>query len=258
MHSQTSHERISDASTSANNGTDNSHLAQAVILSKESQADWKSTDLKDLNSIAHQIPGLDLIEVTDGTNTILANPNTKAFLPGPPGDATRMSATSGACLPEHERKTIMVNGIETVVNSVTPYGTWLRDLAEDALNEPLPESAPKMEKSQQDLVDAAVPFAKAVAENLEAMAQGQLDPVDMRKNFKALQELFLTRMPPEKVKEVCDAINMELAKAGKEWMRISISETSSEIWLGALSGHNSKFTPVYEVRNKTGCPPMPE
>lgn len=251
-------ERISDASRGGNAGSDNHQIAGAVILDKESQADWKSTNLKDFSSITHQIPGLDLIEVTDGTNTLLVNPTVESFLPGSPGDAARMRATSNVCTPENEQKTIMVNGIETVVNSITPYGNWLKDLAEDALNEPMPDAPPKLEKGQQDLVDAAAPLAKAVAENLEAMAQGKLDPLEMRKNFKALQELFLNRMAPEELKVVCDAINMELAKAGKEWMRISIAESSGEIWLGALSGQSGKFTPVYEVRNKTGCPAMPE
>lgn len=257
MLAQTSIERTSDSAPDKTPGANQRDLG-AEIFQTTSLADWKSSGLTDLNSIAQEIPGLSLIEVTDGADTLVLSPNSESFLPGPSGDVSRMNATADACSPEYEQKTIMVNGIETVVRSITPYGDWLRDLAEDALNEPMPDIALDMEKDQHQIVDAAGPVAKALAENLEAMAKGQLDPIEMRKNFKALQDLFLTRMEPDKLKEVCDAINQELANAGKEWMRISISETSGEIWLGALSGHSGKFTPIYEIRNKTGCPPMPE
>jgi hypothetical protein len=105
------------------------------------------------------------------------------------------------------------------------------------------------------IVDASVPLAKAFAEKLLLMQQGQLDPT-MREDFRALQKLLIGRMTPEESKNICDAINLELKNQGIGWMRIATSEISGEIWIGTGSG--DKFRPIYEVKNKTGCPEMPQ
>jgi len=176
-------------------------------------------------------------------------------------DGTRATGAR-ACQPETEQVETVVAGQPTVVNKLTEFGEWLRAEAGVALNIDPPSDKPQLTQQQQDMLDAAGPHAQQLAEKLLAMSQGQVDPT-MRDDIKALQKLFTQRgVPPEEAREfykaVCDAINQQLAASGKDWMRIAISETTGEVYVGIKSQLDGKFKPTFELRSQVDCPEMPK
>lgn len=174
----------------------------------------------------------------------------------------RNTQSDKTCLPETEVKP--ADGVEppTMVHKLTAYGEWLREQAGIALNIEPPEDIAPLSQEQQDLLDAAGPRAQELARKLLEMSQGGIDPT-MRQDLKELQKLFNQRnVSPDEAREfykaVCDAINVQLAANGKDWMRIAVSETTGEVYVGVKSQLDGKFKPTFELRSQTDCPQMPQ
>ncbi len=234
----TAAERIDTATDGRHRGSAQADPALSANLWQEmALANKNALPLTDVNAV------LGLVTVSDGKGVSGLTPD------------QAISPTSGECQPEYVTYNADKGGTDTAIREITPYGAWLKKLAGEALSEALPATPPSLTDVQSGIVDASVPLAKAFSEKLKLMQQGIIDPT-MRDDFRELQKLLVGRMTPEESKNICDAINLELQKQGVGWLRIATSEISGEIWIGTGSG--DKFTPLFEVKNKNGCPEMPQ
>lgn len=197
--------------------------------------------------------GIKAVMLSDGTSLAL---NDVEFY-----DSAKTSGGAGACKQETETVETVVAGQPTVVNKLTEYGEWLRKEAAKALNIEPPESMPNLSPEQQKLLDDAGPLALSIADKLQKMSQGNFDPT-MRKDLRDLQELFSARgisgeEARQLFKEVCDAINMQLKANGDDWMRVAVSETTGEVYIGIRSQQDNQYKPTFELRSQSDCPDMP-
>ncbi len=231
---------------------------------------WSAMQSDLANDRSDHVDGVNAAQLGDGTYVGLSDFNLGGFElyekhDSPVSASSNRASTdqTGAakgdvCQPEIIQEKIIVGGQETVVSKITEYGKWLKEEAAKALNVEPPQKAPPLNDVQQKLFDQAGTEAAEFASKLLKMSQGKPD-ITMRDNLQELQRLFNQRhVTPEESKAVCDAINVQLKEQGYDWLRIAVSDTTGEIYLGIKSQHDGKFTTAYEIRNKAGCPEQPQ
>lgn len=228
--------------------------ASSSQMSAEAWSSMQSAIARDPMAARNSVDGIKPVLLSDGTYFSL---NEMEIY-----DSTKTSGGANSCTPETIETHTDVAGQPTVANQLTEYGEWLRKEAAKALNVELPGTAPELNPEQEQLLADAGPLAQSVAEKLKSLSQGNFDPT-MRQDLRKLQELFNDRgvsgdEARQLFKNVCDAINMQLKASGNEWMRVAVSETTGEVYIGIKSQHDNQFKPTFELRSQTDCPEMPK